>query len=289
MSMRSVVQTAWLSLDDLRHKSVSYAQNFEDVLLRRAFGDATGLYIDVGANHPVFHSVTKAFYDRGWRGVNIEPQPALHRLLCAERIRDVNLNVGLSDCEGNRTLYEVPDYRHGWSTFHPEAAESYRRQGVAVVERSIPVTTLARVCAEHVQQSIDFLKIDAECYELQVLRGADWDRWRPRVVLIEAGVPLLVAQWEPVMREAHYELAAFDGINRYYVRAEESELLPAFAAPVNVLDNAVAYDYVRIIEELHALGELSPTERALLQRVRAFARLHPRLRSLARRLLRPTG
>ena len=58
---------------------ISYAQNNEDVLLWRALGHVRdGFYIDVGANDPVEHSVTKAFYDAGWRGISIEPLPAFH-------------------------------------------------------------------------------------------------------------------------------------------------------------------------------------------------------------------
>ena len=60
---------------------VSYAQNFEDVILWRALHDVTpGFYIDIGANSPTIDSVTKAFYERGWRGINVEPP--LHFFWC---------------------------------------------------------------------------------------------------------------------------------------------------------------------------------------------------------------
>ena len=90
-------------------KIISYAQNYEDVLLNRLFPDRPGgFYIDVGAYHPVFHSVTKLFYERGWQGVNIEPIPSMFKLLADDRPRDVNLHMGLSNVEGNLTFYEVP-------------------------------------------------------------------------------------------------------------------------------------------------------------------------------------
>ena len=80
---------------------ISYAQNSEDVVLMRAFADETnGFYIDVGAWDPVADSVTKVFYDGGWRGINIEPQPARCKLFEKERQRDTNLNVAISDAEG---------------------------------------------------------------------------------------------------------------------------------------------------------------------------------------------
>ena len=73
---------------------VSYAQNYEDVTLLRALGDvASGFYIDVGANDPRFDSVTRAFYERGWHGINIEPVPHWHERLRSDRPRDLNLRV----------------------------------------------------------------------------------------------------------------------------------------------------------------------------------------------------
>src|SRR5262245_21135095 len=88
---------------------ISYAQNGEDVLLERLFRDVpVGTYIDVGANDPVDFSVTKHFYDRGWRGINIEPGPQAFARLCAQRPRDLNLNLGLAEVEGAACFYELP-------------------------------------------------------------------------------------------------------------------------------------------------------------------------------------
>lgn len=71
---------------------LSYAQNFEDVMLHRAFRNVErGFYVDVGAFDPTHDSVTKAFYDRGWNGINIEPIPEYHARFTAERPRDINL------------------------------------------------------------------------------------------------------------------------------------------------------------------------------------------------------
>ena len=133
----------WITREDVALKTVSYAQNHEDILLRRAFGAGhAGFYVDAGANDPVFHSVTKLLYENGWRGINIEPTPVLHDRLVADRPRDINLNVGVSDVEGTLTFFEVAPPLHGWSTFLPEIAETYRQQGVIPTERPIPVTTL---------------------------------------------------------------------------------------------------------------------------------------------------
>ena len=233
---------------------ISYAQNREDVLLNRLFAESpSGFYIDVGACDPVYHSVTKLFYDRGWRGINIEPIPRLSEMLAHDRERDINLRIGLSNHERTSTLYECRQVVE-LSTFSPEQAEDLRRLGFDLVEHSIPVTTLARVCEQHAMQTIDFLKVDVESFEREVLEGADWGRYRPRVVLVEATRPGTnipsYEHWEPLLLAADYLFAFFDGLNRYYVRAEDRQLLPLLGVPVNVFDQYEIYDYQQKIQEL---------------------------------------
>ena len=280
--MNDEIATRWLTREDVANKTVSYAQNHEDILLDRVFEHAnSGTYVDVGANDPVFHSVTKLFHDRGWRGINIEPNPALHRRLVADRPDDVNLNLGISDLEGTLTFFEVASPLHGWSTFMPEMAESYRRQGVESVERPIPVTTLDRVFERHVDRPVDVLKVDAEGFERRVLAGFDPRRWRPRVILVEA---LWADSWEHVLLGADYLPAAFDGINRYYVRPEDRDLLPAFAAPVNVLDNFIPHEVLRLIRT--EVDDFGPTTLSLARGIRRMARRHPRVASVVKRIVR---
>jgi FkbM family methyltransferase len=236
---------------------ISYAQNAEDVLLSRLFPPGRpGFYIDVGANDPVVDSVTKHFYDLGWRGINVEPSSRPFERLLQQRDRDVNLNVGLSDKEGSLSFYEFPPELPGSSTFEHGQAEWHHDSGRAYEKREVPVTTLARICEEHVTGTVDFLTIDTEGHERQVLEGGDWARWRPRVVVVEATQPNTLIpthdQWEHVLTGAGYLFAAFDGLNRFYVRAEDEDLLPALAAPANVLDDFVPFRYSKAIAELRA-------------------------------------
>jgi len=95
-----------------------------------------------------------------------------------------------------------------------------------------------------------------EAHEREVIEGGDWKRWRPRVIVIEATKPYtnipIHDLWEPLLFEADYLFATFDGINRYYVRAEDRDLVPLLSIPVNVLDRYIPYEYLRQIEELRA-------------------------------------
>jgi FkbM family methyltransferase len=231
--------------------TTSYAQNREDVLLARVFREPTGFYIDVGAAHPVYHSVTNLFYQRGWSGVNVEPQPAFFAAVAAERSRDVNLNAAVSDAEGECTFHEVQDSL-GCSTVNPDLADHLRRTGSPVVSYTVRTLTLRQICEAHAHRQIDILKIDAEGHERAVIAGGDFRRWRPRVVVVETTAH---ETWEPLILSYDYLFAFFDGLNRYYVRSEDRHLIPALAVPVSVLDDYVPFEYEQRIRELeHALA-----------------------------------
>lgn len=238
----------------------SYAQNHEDVLLSRLFPTGlTGFYIDIGANDPIENSITKHFYDSGWHGVNVEPASGPFARLAVERPRDVNLNIGVSDQPGTLTFHEFPPESSGGSTFSAGQAEWHFNSGIPSTPRPVEIKTLAEVCEEHVSGEIDFLSVDVEGLERQVLSGADWKRWRPRVVVVEATQPATTIpthdEWEPILLDAGYIFGNFDGLNRYYVREEDRHLLPALSTPVNVTDDYVSYKHFKPVVDLRTALE----------------------------------
>jgi FkbM family methyltransferase len=239
-------------------KFISYAQNFEDVILQRAFkGQDRGFYIDVGAAHPSFHSVTKHFYDSGWQGINVEPLSFFFNQLENERVRDINLNIGLSDTSGEAIFYEAPNSM-GLSTFSASSTSYWKSQmSVEFVERTAPIMTLAQVCERYVEQPIDFLKLDVEGLEHAAIEGGDFTRWRPRIVLVEGYRELYQAK----LLASGYLHAAFDGVNHYFVREDERHLIGLLSAPVSlVVDDFELHEYTRQISDLHRLLD---EERAL--------------------------
>lgn len=235
---------------------ISYAQNLEDVLLARAFkGQQAGFYIDVGAWDPEKDSVTKHFYDKGWRGVNIEPAREFYDALCLGRERDINLHIALGKSRGERLFYKFGG--EGISTPDKQLAVSFARKGFRYEESGITVETLAAICEEYTPGTIDFIKIDVEGMENEVIRGADWNRYRPRILVIEAVDLLFHAPqweaWEPFLLENGYSFVYFDGINRFYIRNEEPELAKYFATPPGVLDEFQTSEHVFLKNANNAL------------------------------------
>ena len=222
---------------------VSYAQNFEDVLLWRALGAvADGFYIDIGAGHPDTDSVTRAFYDRGWHGINVEPTAEYSLRLHAARNRDLNLRLLVGAHAGQARLFAVEGT--GLSTVDAEAAAVHAAAGRVVREEELPVETLAGLCQRHAPAVIHFLKIDVEGAERAVLEGADFSAWRPWIVVVEATAPLTTisthAAWEPILLRAGYRFVWFDGLNRFYIAEEQAAALaPHFLVPPNVFDDFV--------------------------------------------------
>jgi FkbM family methyltransferase len=224
---------------EFRPGITSYAQNFEDVVLWRALGHIqNGFYLDIGAQDPVIDSVSLAFHEKGWRGIHVEPVPHYANLLREHRPGDTIVQAVVSDAHALATFYQIADT--GISTADAHIAAQHRRHGFEVVETSVPSVTLAALFELCGEREIQWLKIDVEGFERQVLSSWGDAPARPWVVVVESTLPLTqiqsYADWESVLLGYGYSLAYFDGLNRFYVSSRHRELLATFEAPPNVFD-----------------------------------------------------
>ncbi|HCJ6812266.1 TPA: FkbM family methyltransferase [Vibrio cholerae] len=227
---------------------ISYSQNFEDVMLWRALKNIEeGFYIDIGAAWPDEHSVTKAFYDKGWKGINIEPNLNHFHRLEIERPRDINLQVAVSDTSGALEMTVFEDT--GLSTLVSNIAEVHVNNGYQYEKVSVPVVTLTELIEKYLspEQDVHFLKVDVEGMEERVIKGNNWLSFRPWIIVVEATVPMTDTEsynnWDSLLIESNYLFAYADGLNRFYVAKEHSILIEKFKFPPNVFDQFITYDF----------------------------------------------
>ncbi len=163
-----------------------------------------GFYVDVGAHHPKRISNTYYFYRRGWRGINIDPLPGMKRLFDLYRPRDTNLQCAVSREPGTATYYMFDDSSlNGCSSECPHSAPDV--QGHRQIGRmQVPTVPLKQILDEHLPAgtTIDFLTVDVEGMDLDVLLSNDWSRYRPRFILVEIKGSLADVQSNPDPRNA---------------------------------------------------------------------------------------
>ena len=234
---------------------ISYAQNYEDIMLYRALkGVKKGFYIDIGAAWPDFHSVTKLFYKKGWSGINIEPNPLFYKELESKRNRDINLSCAIGE-KGNAKFYILENT--GLSTLKKQIYDEHINNGFLGKEHQVQVKSISAIWENHVHknQNVHFLKWDIEGSEYSAIKGCDWNKYRPWIVVVEATEPNKQKEnhykWESIILKQDYLFAYADGLNRFYVAAEHDEILEHFKYPPNVFDNFIQIDKLILQNDLH--------------------------------------
>lgn len=164
----------------------SYSQEGEDVLLKRIFDkkESEGFYVDIGAHDPIRFSNTYSFYLQGWKGINIDPLPGSSAKFKDLRPNDISLEVGISSNEGKMRYYMFEE--HAFNTFSDQTCEMHKKKSRLVEAKEIKTYKLSSILSEHCHhQEIDFMSVDVEGLEIEVLDSNDWNAFSPKVVLIE--------------------------------------------------------------------------------------------------------
>lgn len=180
----------------LPHSQLIYSQAGEDLILANLFykrNIVRPTYLDIGANDPQYISNTFYFYMRGSSGVCIEPNPKLSKKIKRVRERDTVLNIGIGvDDRAEADFYLFPDYAHGLSTFSREDAQYWEDIGMAQIGKikyeriiKVPLQTINNVIKAHFSSAPDFINIDVEGLDLQILRTLDFNLYSPIAICVE--------------------------------------------------------------------------------------------------------
>lgn len=218
---------------------LSYAQNYEDVRLWRAFRDVgKGRYIDIGSQDPVRDSVSLAFYERGWRGLHVEPTPSYARALRDARPDEIVVEAAVTTAPGPISFFEIPTT--GLSTGIAEVAQAHRNSGWGYREILVPTVTLAGVFGSFGPELVHWLKIDVEGMEADVIASWGDHPTRPAVLIIEATAPLTRTKthsaWQQMILDRGYDEVVFDGLSLFFVHKDHAHLREAIAETPSVFD-----------------------------------------------------
>lgn len=282
---------------EIVERAVTYAQNREDIILSAFFPDEKhGFYVDVGANDPEKDSVTKYFYDRGWHGINIEPNSSLYKKLKEHRPRDANLNVGVSNKAAKLLFREYEG--HGLSTFSDVTKKELDTSHDPLVKKyhdyEVEVQELKDILKAADPAAIDFMKIDVEGYEYEVITSNDWNAYRPKVLCVEANH--IHKDWKAVLSKNGYKQVYDDGLNAYFIDAKRKtppmfdyvqsvigrEIIPAFAEKEIANLNG---ELSKRKSELSILRNINREQQDRIEYLEAYMLERSRLKSLLRELL----
>jgi FkbM family methyltransferase len=253
---------------------LSFTRNFEDVMINRVFNTIqNGFYIDVGAYQPISDSNTCALYQRGWRGVVVEPQSRLHPQWAKHRPEDILIGAAIGKEMGEVTFYQFP-WNDQAATIAPEIVAMHEREGRQVQSQTVQQVTLTHLLEQHRSQGeIHLLSIDVEGAERLALEGLDRTRFRPWMIVLESVLPNRpqpnFSDWEHLLLDTDYEFVYFDAVNRFYLAKEHLDLKVHFNHPPCVWDNFADYRLVhaqQVAAKAQAdLEQLKAAVRALVQ------------------------
>lgn len=196
----------------------SYSQGGEDMILNTIFtSKKKGVYVDVGANNPYVQSNTQFFYEQGWKGINIDANPGSMKLFNRIRKRDINLEIGISQKEGVLKYYMFnPSF---FNSFDEIAYKRYNDKLIGIKEiKTIP---LSNVLDKYLNDNdIDFLTVDVEGFDFEVLKSNDWSKYRPKMIIFESHNSKLnttVSEIGTYLEGKGYRFFCLSSTNAFYI------------------------------------------------------------------------
>lgn len=187
--MKRKIKRLVRSFIGLKNDTDYYSQGGEDAIVSKIFNFMIpvkqGFYFDIGAYHPYKHSNTYLLHKAGWKGINVDPRPGSKALFNSIRKNDINIEAGIGSAEGKLTYYIMKEHPT-MNTFSRENLERMNMLGEVKETIDVPVFTISSILREYPEvKSIDYMNIDAEGFEMEILEGLDFNTISPGVISIE--------------------------------------------------------------------------------------------------------
>jgi len=212
--------------------SKTYSQTGEDMIVKLLLNKIEKpnelTWLDVGAHHPTFLSNTALLYSQGKRGINIDANPILIQEFYKKRKRDINLNVAIADKSGIMDFYVMDN--SVLSTLSNEEARRCEKLGHKI-DKIIPTKTMTimEIIDKFCEGKFpDLLSLDAEGYDLEILKMIDYEKSSPKIICVE-NVPyntilknyfdsMQINDLSKFLVSKNYSIIAFTLINTIFVR-----------------------------------------------------------------------
>jgi len=221
--------------------TIACAQNAEDIILYRAFKDnPSGTYVDLGAGHPLFGSVTRLLADQlDWRGVEVEANQELCNLLTKQRLKSTVFNVAVSDNNGKESF----SFSKNWAMSGLTENVNTSTMSSNNETRMVKTLTLEEILnLAKIKEGFEVLKVDVEGAEEKVFRNFNLNYWRPKVIVIEVVTPYdfkRMPSLEKMIEGVGYIHCLFDGVNSFFAYKNEISLINSLSVPANIQDKYV--------------------------------------------------
>ncbi len=173
---------------NLNYFSISFSQEGEDMILKTIINnESSRFYIDIGAHHPKRFSNTYYFYKQGWKGINIDPLPGVMKLFSKVRPRDINLEIAIGIRNEELTYYMFNESALNGFLDEEKLNDIIKNGYILLSKKNIKTRTLKEVLEKYMTSNIiiDFMTIDVEGMELDVLKSNNWEKYNPEILLVE--------------------------------------------------------------------------------------------------------
>jgi FkbM family methyltransferase len=197
--------------------NISFSKSGDDIQLMKLINkDTPGTYVDIGCWHPIKASNTYFFHLRKWKGICIDPNPELKALYEKFRPADNFVNAGIGNPNTTLDYYILEE--SSMNTFSYEFIKKYNLESKVLKTIKIPMYSLKEILDQNLNENdrLDFFDVDAEGYDLEILKTNDWTKYRPKIIVVESDDTLqndIVSEIVSYLETQNYRLLGKSIIN----------------------------------------------------------------------------